>query len=219
MTIRLALVARGDVVLAEQTVSAPEDSAQAIDHILTQQLQSSDTRTSYALGPVVYHCLRRNNLLYICASDVGDRTQGPFVFLEEVVSAFAPLEQNASTAPVFGLNRFARTLAQLMEGSPLNGGSGNGVGPSHTTTREINAELQQVKQIMLSNIDSVMERGENINTLVNMTEELVQDSAGFHRRTVVIRKNQWWKQKKLMAMGISAVVTVVTLIVVLAVFV
>ncbi len=60
---------------------------------------------------------------------------------------------------------------------------------------------------MVANIDSIVERGERMELLVERTEALSSDSLTFKRNARVVRRRMWWQNTKTkLALGAVAVV-------------
>ena len=51
----------------------------------------------------------------------------------------------------------------------------------------LKAEIKNVQQIMVENIEKVMERGENIEGILTRTESLNRSALNFRKRTAAIR--------------------------------
>ncbi|KAI9319264.1 synaptobrevin-domain-containing protein, partial [Dichotomocladium elegans] len=63
-------------------------------------------------------------------------------------------------------------------------------------TQRVQAQVDEVVNIMQDNIDQMMRRGENINSLQHMTEDLHMTSSQFRRGANQVRKRMWWKDLK-----------------------
>ena len=128
----------------------------------------------------------------------------PFGFLVEIKNRFLAQYPAASTdfgaLPPYGCAAFNGTLKQLMH--------------SHGTTeagqedaiRNVNREMDGVREIMTENIERVLERGERIDLLVNKTDQLGGTAHDFRIRSRGLRRQMWWKNVKLMALLIGVVV-------------
>ena len=53
-------------------------------------------------------------------------------------------------------------------------------------------ELHEVTNLMRKNIDSVLERGERMNSLVDKTVSLQDDALAFRRASNNVKKEAWW---------------------------
>lgn len=57
-------------------------------------------------------------------------------------------------------------------------------------------EISQVRDIMSDNIDRVLQRGENLDSLINKTSVLNSNANYFRRKTKVVRRKFWWSNIK-----------------------
>ena len=72
----------------------------------------------------------------------------------------------------------------------------NDIDQSQKKTQQVQKQVDEVKDIMHQNIKKVVERGENIQSIDQKTEELHQSSQQFHKKTVEVKKKMWWKHLK-----------------------
>lgn len=92
---------------------------------------------------------------------------------------------------------------------------------SHGTTeagqddaiRNVQREMDGVREIMTENIERVLERGERIDLLVDKTDRLGGSARDFRLRSRGLRRRMWWKNVKLMAMLTMVVIFLVYLLV------
>jgi len=92
---------------------------------------------------------------------------------------------------------------------------------SHGTTeagqndaiRNVQREMDGVREIMTENIERVLERGERIDLLVDKTDRLGGNARDFRVRSRGLRRKMWWKNVKLMAMLAVVVIFLVYLLV------
>lgn len=57
-------------------------------------------------------------------------------------------------------------------------------------------EITQVRELMSENIDKVLQRGENLDSLINKTSVLNSNANYFRRRTTEVRRKFWWSNVK-----------------------
>lgn len=69
---------------------------------------------------------------------------------------------------------------------------------------------------MHENINKVMQRGEQLETLQSKTDDLQNSSAQFKRGANKVRKQMWWKNMK-MNLIIGAVVLTIVIIIIVSV--
>lgn len=68
--------------------------------------------------------------------------------------------------------------------------------------------LTSSKDIMVQNIDSILQRGERLDLLVDKTDTLAGQAYAFRRGARNVRRQQWWKNMRIMALtGVVGVVS------------
>ncbi|KAL2920265.1 hypothetical protein HK105_200335 [Polyrhizophydium stewartii] len=213
MPLVYALVARGTLVLAEHAITTGNFTT-ITQHLLAKIPSGSgagvgagvggdttagdtaaagttgDTRVSYSYDAYMFHCLGRAGVTYLCLADEAFGRRVPFAFLEDLARRFqGTYGERAKTAITYGLQEFAPTMAQMMES--YSSGSGD-------RFAGLQNEIDQVRGIMVNNIEKVLERGERIDLLVDKTEALSQASFAFKKRSTALRRAMWWKNTRLM---------------------
>ena len=63
------------------------------------------------------------------------------------------------------------------------------------------AELAQVKDIMVQNVEQILSRGERIELLVDKTDNMASQATAFRRGARTVRRGMWWKNVKVVALG------------------
>ncbi|KAI7864186.1 synaptobrevin-domain-containing protein [Spinellus fusiger] len=63
-------------------------------------------------------------------------------------------------------------------------------------TARVQAQVDEVVNIMQENIDKVMQRGERLDDLRGKTEDLQSTAGHFRRGANQVRKRMWWKDLK-----------------------
>lgn len=96
---------------------------------------------------------------------------------------------------------------------------GNGEGASDPNTIQpnnlllANEEVEEVRQLMLDNINKLMSRGNKISSLVDQTDRLTMSSLVFQKRAQQIRQKMWLSKYKFIAIIVAMVVFIIYLIV------
>ncbi len=99
--------------------------------------------------------------------------------------------------PAYGLQgTFGPTISSLMH-------TYNTAPPSDELTRA-QTELNQVKDIMVQNVEQILSRGERIELLVDKTDAMAGQATAFRRGARSVRRQMWWKNKKVLGLGILA---------------
>ncbi|KAH6562059.1 hypothetical protein BASA62_009392 [Batrachochytrium salamandrivorans] len=58
---------------------------------------------------------------------------------------------------------------------------------------KVQGQVNEVIGIMQNNIEKVVQRGENLSSLQNKTDELNQGALQFKKGTTLIKNEMWWK--------------------------
>uniref|UniRef100_A0A7N0RA54 Uncharacterized protein n=1 Tax=Kalanchoe fedtschenkoi TaxID=63787 RepID=A0A7N0RA54_KALFE len=62
---------------------------------------------------------------------------------------------------------------------------------------KVKAQVSEVKSIMLENIDKAIDRGENLTTLADKTENLRSQAQSFKKQGTQLRKKMWYQNMKI----------------------
>jgi vesicle-associated membrane protein 7 len=92
---------------------------------------------------------------------------------------------------------------------------------SHGTTeagqsdaiRNVQREMDDVREVMSENIERVLERGDRIDLLVDKTDRLGGSARDFRVRSRGLRRRMWWKNVKLMVLLCVVVLFLIYLLV------
>ncbi|KAI9756904.1 MAG: hypothetical protein M4579_003658 [Chaenotheca gracillima] len=147
--------------------------------------------------------------LVVARADLGRRV--PFGYLFEIkkrfLASYDPQSTDFSSMPSYGAANFNSQLKNLMvEYGTTQGGKDDAIG-------NVQNEIENVKGIMTENIERVLERGENINLLVDKTDRLGGNAHDFRVRSRSLRRRMWWKNVKLMALLIVVIIFLIYLFV------
>eukprot|EP00699_Malawimonas_sp_californiana_P001598 EC715849.1.p1 GENE.EC715849.1~~EC715849.1.p1 ORF type:complete len:201 (+),score=33.17 EC715849.1:50-652(+) len=172
MPIIYSIISRGNTVLAEYT-SNSGNFVQITRRILDRIPTSKPTKVSYVYDRYVFHCCVDDGLIYICMTDQDFPRRIPFAFLDDIKSKFkAAYGDRGRQALAYELNEdFKKVLQKQMETFSND--------PQVDRISRVRAEIDDVKGIMLENIDKVLERGDKIEILVDKTATLVTQSWKF----------------------------------------
>ncbi|MBA0579933.1 hypothetical protein Gorai_022174, partial [Gossypium raimondii] len=62
---------------------------------------------------------------------------------------------------------------------------------------KVKAQVSEVKSIMLENIDKAIDRGENLTTLADKTENLRDQAQAYRNQGMKIRRKMWYQNMKI----------------------
>ncbi|KAI9314020.1 vesicle-associated membrane protein [Zopfochytrium polystomum] len=188
MPIIYGLVARGAVVLSEHATTTGNFTT-VTQHIL-EKIPTGDSRMTYVYDRYLFHYVQKNGITYLCLAEETFGRRIPFAFLEDISVKFESVYgSRGHTAIAYGLQEFSKYLAAQMAYYSSN--------PNSDRFRQVQGEIDQVKDVMVANIEKVLERGERIDILVDKTDTLNQASFAFKKRSTALRRAMWWKNQKL----------------------
>ena len=98
---------------------------------------------------------------------------------------------------------FGRTLQKQM--SHFNG-------PNGDQLAQVNNKLEDVKNVMVQNIEMVLERGEKLELLVDKTDQLQTQAFHFNKSSRKLRSAMFWKKVRCYALVAFVVIFVVWII-------
>jgi vesicle-associated membrane protein 7 len=140
-------------------------------------------------------------------SDEKNKHRIPFAFLQEVKEQFVNKYGNEvpQTAIAFSMNEeFSPFIQQKMDyyNSDEADRAIDNIGA-------VKSQIEDVKGVMVQNIEKVLERGEKIELLVDKTDRLNQQAFRFESSSRQLRKAMWWKQMRCyIIIGVVAVLLI-----------
>ncbi|NXP41006.1 VAMP7 protein, partial [Leiothrix lutea] len=187
MAILFAVVARGTTILAKHAWCGG-NFLEVTEQILAK-IPSENNKLTYSHGSYLFHYICQDRIIYLCITD--DTTYG----------------SRAQTALPYAMNsEFSSVLAaQLKYHSESKG-------PDQVA--ETQAQIDELKGIMVRNIDLVAQRGEKLELLIDKTENLVDSSVTFKTTSRNLARAMCMKNLKLTIVII--IVSIVILYIILS---
>ncbi|XP_019868997.1 vesicle-associated membrane protein 7 [Aethina tumida] len=205
MPILYSVVCRGTVILAKYA-SCAGNFAEVTEQIITK-IPPQDDKLTYSHGNYLFHYICENRVVYMCITDDEFERSRAFLFLNEVKRRFLSMYgPNVQTAIAYAMNsEFSKILATEMKH----------YSESHDvdTIAKVHSELDELKNIMVKNIDNVSMRGERLELLVNKAENLNSGSVTFRTTSRNLARSMFWKNVKLYVI-IGLVITVIIYIII-----
>eukprot|EP00525_Craspedostauros_australis_P006632 CAMPEP_0198133064 /NCGR_PEP_ID=MMETSP1442-20131203/59370_1 /TAXON_ID= /ORGANISM="Craspedostauros australis, Strain CCMP3328" /LENGTH=182 /DNA_ID=CAMNT_0043794169 /DNA_START=1313 /DNA_END=1861 /DNA_ORIENTATION=- len=162
---------------------------------------------TYVYDEYVFHYIVENGICYLCMSDEKNKHRIPFAFLQDMKAQFIAKYGNETpqTAIAFSMNeQFSPVIQNRMDyynSDEADRGIDN-IGAVKT-------QIDEVKGVMVQNIEKVLERGEKIELLVDKTDRLNQQAFRFESSSRALRRAMWWRKVKCYAMlGLLSVLLV-----------
>ncbi|XP_021509721.1 vesicle-associated membrane protein 8 [Meriones unguiculatus] len=89
-----------------------------------------------------------------------------------------------------------------------SGGAGN------DRVRNLQSQVEGVKNIMTQNVERILARGENLDHLRNKTEDLEATSEHFKTTSQKVARKFWWKNVKMIVI-ICVIVSIIIILIIL----
>jgi vesicle-associated membrane protein 7 len=117
----------------------------------------------------------------------GQERRIPFAFLEDIKNRFKyTYGDRGKTAIAFQMNEdFGRELQKQMDYYNAN--------PASDNIGRVQTQLDEVKGVMVENIEKVLERGEKIELMVDKTDKLNQQAFKFEKQSKRLKNAMWWR--------------------------
>ncbi|BFZ60082.1 hypothetical protein YB2330_001104 [Saitoella coloradoensis] len=209
-------IARGTVILSEHSSPSTSSDPSSVAAQVFPKI-TPGSKLTYVHGSNLIHYISSpatptlpSGVTYLCIAteDVGRRV--PFALLADIKARFTAEfgEEEVGAAEVYGMASFNGTLRERIlwaeDGAP---GAGNVGGPGNSDrAKQVKAEIDQVKDVMVQNIERVLERGERIDLLVNKTDQLNNQAFQFRKRSTALRRRMWWKSTRMLGLLIGTIV-------------
>lgn len=194
-----SVVARGPTVLAKYA-SHSGNFDEVTEQILTK-IDMSNDKLTYSQGPYLFHYICENSIVYMCITDDDFQRSRAFLFLNEIKRRFqVAFGIGALNALAYAMDtEFSRVLANEMKHYSES--------KDIDTISKVHGELDELKDIMVRNIDNIAMRGERLELLVNKTENLTSNSMAFRKTSRNLARSLFWKNIKIYTIiGISLMI-------------
>lgn len=159
---------------------------------------------SYQYDAFIFHYVVEGGICYLCMSDEVNKHRIPYAFLQDLKDRF--LAQYGREEPLqaiaFAYNEaFSGVIQERMEyynSDRADHGIDN-IGA-------VKSQIEDVKGVMVQNIEQVLERGEKIELLVDKTDRLNQQAFRFESSSRNLRRAMYWRKMRMYATIGSALV-------------
>jgi hypothetical protein len=207
--IKYCCVSYGEIILVSHHAEA-ENYTPMVRSILRNLDNTKDQKLAYSVDSFQVHVLIESGIAYTCVTYLTNKRYFPFVFLETVRKKFLEVPSLCTRAVTASENEFDRDFYPIIAqvAGVFNAGQGDRVSQIHN-------QVEDVKRIMLDNVEKVIERGERLDDLLSKTENLESHSSIFRQGAHDIRVRVRCKNIKMwLVIGglVSAVLTVAVLV-------
>jgi len=218
-----ACIAHNTTILSEHTSSAASQTSKLASLVLPKIQHKEPQKLTYthnsnfihyiASAPSEYPSTQASagGLTYLVIADSSLGRRIPFGFLLEIkrrfLEKFPVADTDYAALESYGAGSFNTEMKKLMVdyGTTQSG--------KQDAIQNVQGEIENVRGIMSQNIESLLERGERIDLLVDKTDRLGGSAHDFRVRSRNLRRQMWFKNVKLMALLIVVVIFLIYLFV------
>lgn len=189
------VVARSGTVLARHAACVG-NFAEISELVLAKVREQEHQKMTLTQGEFLFHFTAREGIVTLAITESDYDRAVAFQFLESVMDKFLrQFGERAHTAIAYAMNaEFSLVIASEMKRSGKQASSSAG-DPDKISA--VQSEIDQVKDIMVANIDVIIERGEKLELLVDKTDHLAASSVAFRTTSRSLQRAMWWKNMKL----------------------
>ncbi|XP_031113696.1 putative vesicle-associated membrane protein 726 [Ipomoea triloba] len=209
-TLIYSFVARGTVILAEYTEFTGNFTGVAAQCL--QKLPPSNNRFTYNCDGHTFNYLADNGFTYCVVASEAAGKQLPIGFLDRIKDDFSKKYGGgkAAKAKANGLNKeYGPKLKEHMRYCVAHPEEINKLA-------KVKAQVNEVKGVMMGNIEKVLDRGEKIELLVDKTENLRSQAQDFKKQGTKIKQKMWYENAKI-KLVVAAIIAILILIIFLAI--
>ena len=175
------VVSRGTTVLAKYT-QVVGNWNEFIDEVLGKVTVISDTSNHYSHGEYLIYYISERGIVYLAIAQQDIPQENAFNFLEDVKEKFQRYFGDRARSAL--ANQFDGEFGDVLKGRMLR------ANPSKVEV--LNKDMEEVKVIMVQNIDAALQRGERMDVLLDKTDDLQTNAGTFKRQAVQIQRHMWY---------------------------
>ena len=182
------IVREPDVVLAEHYTlqgTFPHIARNILPKLPRQGKFSYTYNSAYC-----FHYISQGNVLVLCLADGGFSRRVAFLCLEDLCARFMEKYGNVvGTVIAFGV---AKEFNAVLKARLAYFNSG----PTTDKLSLLKSNLDDIRSVMVDNIDKVLARGEKVELLVKKTETMSENAVQMRRRATDLRRKMWRRNVK-----------------------
>ncbi|CAH9086279.1 unnamed protein product [Cuscuta epithymum] len=209
-TLIYSFVARGTVILADYTEFTGNFTGVAAQCL--QKLPASSNRFTYNCDGHTFNYQVENGFTYCVVAVESAGRQIPIAFLERVKDEFYKKygKGKGVSAGANGLKReFGPKLKEHMRYCAEHPEEMDKIA-------KVKAQVNEVKGVMMGNIEKVLDRGEKIELLVDKTDNLRSQAQDFRKQGTKMKRKMWFENMKI-KLVVAGILALLILMIVLSV--
>ncbi|GMH35652.1 hypothetical protein BSKO_03520 [Bryopsis sp. KO-2023] len=207
MPLVYSFVARGTTVLAEHAAYTGNFKTVGLECL--QKARSSERRFTVTTDGHTFNFANEAGLIFLVVADDAHGREVPIGCLDRIVSDF---QTNFSGKGISGdsmQRAFGGRLKHHIQHCEAH--------PEEISrVSAVRSKVEEVKNIMVENIDKVLERGQKIEVLADKAHDLNLNAQQFHKAGVSLRRKMWFEnfKMKVLIVGILLILALVIFLIV-----
>eukprot|EP00298_Acanthocystis_sp_HF-20_P021280 c27530_g1_i1.p1 GENE.c27530_g1_i1~~c27530_g1_i1.p1 ORF type:complete len:238 (+),score=72.62 c27530_g1_i1:37-714(+) len=200
-------ISRGNVILV-QHAEASGNMENVTRKILEKLPGHKEYKMSYTHEQYVFNILIKDGITYLCLSLENFGRRRPFAFLEDITQRFVSSNGSAiqSAAQYAYQGSFGKVLKERINYYNTK--------PEADLITKVQTDIEDLKQVVVNNLEKVLERGEKLEVLEGKANNLNTQSNKFKKNATALKRHEWWKNCKLNI--IIAIIVLVILAIIIA---
>lgn len=164
MPLLYTVISRGNTILCKYADCVGNFSE--VTENLISKIQLTNHKLTYTHGAYLFHYICADKLIYMCITDDEFERSRAFIYLSEIKKKFlSTYGLTAATALPYAMNtEFSRVIANEMKTCNES--------KEYDSLTRVHGQIDELKDIMVKNIENVTARGERLELLVNKSENL-----------------------------------------------
>ncbi len=175
------------------------------------RIPETDGRNTFQKDDALVHYIVAGDLKVLCQASAEFGHRIPFSFLDDIrrqfIRAYLTIGSDSSTIQAIPhhYQEFAPTVMDRMKAHGSK---------SEDKISKVQAQMDDVKNVMLDNVEKVITRGEKLDVLQDKAGLLKESATEFKKETVLLRRDMWLRNIKL-AILILVLVTIAAAVLVI----
>lgn len=207
--IRYCCICYNDLILVSHQTET-ENYTPLVYSVLRSLDNRGTVKLSFPADSFQVHVLMENEIAYMCVTYKTNKYYIPFKFLETMKQKFNDIPDIAKKVSIANQDEFdmhfSPVMASLLYEFNVEGDK----------ITKLQAQVEDVKQVMLENINKVIERGERMDVLLSKTEDLEAHGNTFRQQTQEVKYRMKCKNIKMWLLIGALLTTVLTIAILLA---
>lgn len=187
MEVVYALVSRGTTVLAEYT--GHSGNFETVTRLILRKIETASPFGQIKYDAYTFHYKTLDSILYMCMTHADAGSRMPLAFLREVADSFR--EKYGVDRPYVAIayeydEEFSVVLKDKIQRFR----------DEEDVIHQVKQKLDETRDELVVAIESLLERGEKIELLVDKTERMTESAYHFERSAKNLKSGLWWKRCK-----------------------